>query len=114
MATYTTIANITKVALDGKFYIKGIGKYSYEKDKDNHWTILEGDTAGKTSLVDEKTLFELSDNDDVQRTILASAMVNKKAVKINVVKMPKTRQTDDEKVLSDGRPIFIVDSIEIP
>jgi hypothetical protein len=114
MAIFTTIANITKVALDGKFYVKGVGKYSYEKDKDNHWTILEGDTTEKTCLVDEKTLFELSDNDDVQRAILASAVVNKKSIKINVVEKFDTEQADDEKALSGGRSVFIVDSIEIP
>lgn len=89
MATYTTIANITKVALDGKFYIKGIGKYSYEKEKDEKYIVLENETVENSKFIKEDSL-ELFCEDVLQKDILVSSMLNKKALKMTIEKSGKS------------------------
>lgn len=89
MATYTTIANITKVALDGKFYIKGIGKYAYEKEKDEKYIVLENETVENSKFIKENSL-ELFCEDVLQKDILVSSMLNKKALKMTIEKSGKS------------------------
>lgn len=89
MAIFTTIANITKVALDGKFYIKGVGKYSYEKEKDEKYIVLENETVENSKFIKEDSL-ELFCEDVLQKDILVSSMLNKKALKMTIEKSGKS------------------------
>jgi hypothetical protein len=81
---YTVIATITEVEKDGNVHIKGAGKYIYEKDDKIKWLILEGASAETSKFLAETKDFVVDVKDDIQRAVLATAMINKKAVKLTI------------------------------
>ena len=84
VAKYTTIATITEVEKGGKVHLKGAGKYTYEKDDKSKWLILEGESAEKSKFLEETTDFVVDIDDEIQRAVLATAMINKKALKLTI------------------------------
>ena len=80
---YTIIANITEAENGGIFHLTGAGRYAYAKDEKTKWLLLEGKTAETTKLV-EKTEIVVGVNDNALSIILATAMINKKALKLTV------------------------------
>lgn len=81
---YTTIATITDVETGGKVHLKGAGKYIYEKDEKNKWIVLEGTSAETSKFLAETKDFVVDVKDDIQRAVLATAMINKKALKLTI------------------------------
>ena len=84
MATYTTIANVTKVDEEGYIYIRGVGKYSYEKNKDEKWIVLENvDTNDEPKFVKAED-YKLTCRGCFQRLLLTNAMLDKKSLKLTI------------------------------
>ena len=81
---YTIIATITEVGKDGKVHLKGTGKYVYESDAKTKWLVLEGVSAETSKFLEETTDFVVDVKDDIQRAVLVTAMINKKAVKLTI------------------------------
>jgi hypothetical protein len=84
---YTIIANVTEVENGGIFHLTGAGKYAYAKDEKTKWLVLEGDSAETTKLVENVELVA-NVNDETLKTILATAMINKKALKLTIEETP--------------------------
>lgn len=82
---YTIIANVTEVENGGIFHLTGADKYAYAKDETTKWLVLEGDSAETTKLVENVELVA-NVNDETLKTILATAMINKKALKLTIEK----------------------------
>lgn len=70
----------------------GAGRYAYAKDEKTKWLILEGKSAGTTKLV-EKTEIVVGVKDNTLSIILATAMINKKALKLTVEELKNEKQT---------------------
>lgn len=84
MPEYTTIATITEVNNDGKIRLKGAGKYIYEKDRESKWLVLEGTSAKVSKFLEETTDFVVAVEGEFQKVVLATAMINKKALKLTI------------------------------
>ena len=84
VAKCTTVATIIEVQKGGIVHIKGAGKYAYEKDHETKWLILEGESAEKSKFLEETTDFVVDIGDEIQRAVLATAMINKKALKLTI------------------------------
>lgn len=80
---YTIVATIAEVKDGGKVLLNGAGKYAYAKDEKTKWLVLEGDSAETTKLVENVELVA-NVNDETLKTVLATAMINKKALKLTV------------------------------
>ncbi|MDY6333086.1 MAG: hypothetical protein SPL52_16430, partial [Fibrobacter sp.] len=80
---YTIVATIAEVKDGGKVLLNGAGKYAYAKDEKTKWLVLEGDTAETTKLVENVELVA-NVNDETLKNILATAMINKKPLKLTV------------------------------
>ncbi len=93
MSEYTTTAIISEVKKDGKIYLKGCSKFIYEKDAQTKWLILEGNSACDSKFLEETTDFVVDMSDEILKIIIASAMINKKAMKLTVKK--DTNDTGD-------------------
>lgn len=98
MATYTTIANITKVAFDGKFYIKGVGKYSYERNNDEKYIVLENEAIENSKIIKEDSL-QLSYKGEFLNDFLVVAMMNKKSLKL---------------AIDEDKGLYSISAIEVP
>lgn len=84
---YTIVATIAEVKDGGKVLLNGAGKYAYAKDEKTKWLVLEGDSAETTKLVGNVELVA-NVNDETLKTILATAMINKKALKLTIEDTP--------------------------
>mgnify|MGYP003484855201 FL=1 len=84
MAIFTTIANITKVDEKGNIYIKGVGKYSYEKNKDEKWIVLENVATDDEPKFVKAEDFKLTCKGLIQRMLLTNAMLDKKSLKLTI------------------------------
>ena len=80
---YTIVANITGVENDGTIHLTGVGKYAYATDK-TKWLILEGSSADTSRFLDEKTEFVVGAQDEIHKIVLATAMINKKALRLTI------------------------------
>lgn len=106
MTTYTTIATITEVKKDNKMCLKGIGKYTYEKEYKTKWIILEEDNQKVPKFLDENTEFNVDSKAEIQKTILAMAMINKKAMKLKIEETASRNKSE--------QPTFTIVSILNP
>ena len=103
MAKYTTIATITEVKKDCIIRLKGCGKYIYEKDVQTKWLVLEGNSANDSKFLEETTDFIVDMGDEIQKAVIASAMINKKTLELAV-----------EKTTSNGNTRYSIISIKNP
>ena len=87
---YTIVAIINEVEKGGNVHLKGVSKYIYEKDNQTKWLILEGASAETSKFLEETTNFVVDVKDDIQRAVLATAMINKKALKLTIEEKAKT------------------------
>lgn len=87
MAEFTIVANIVKIEKNNdhvSIYVKGVGKYTYEKDKNNKWSVLEGEKP-ETSKFDNCNLECSIDKDNnILKDVVVDAMINNKALKLTV------------------------------
>lgn len=81
---YTIIAKITEMKNGGKVLLSGAGKYAYTKDENTKWIIFEGNSPESSKFISEKSEFIVDCENEIEMTILATAMINKKALKLTV------------------------------
>ena len=84
MNRYTIVSTITEVDNNGKVHLKGLGKYIYEKDEKTKWLVLEGNSPISSKFLDGNTEFVLTNNNEIMNSILATAMINGKALELTV------------------------------
>lgn len=83
MAEYTIVANIVKIE-KFKIYIKGVGKYAYEKDKDNKWSVLEGEKSDSSKFDNCNVECSIDNDNNILKDVVVAAMVNNKPLKITI------------------------------
>lgn len=81
---YTIVATIAEVKNGGKVLLNGAGKYAFAKDEKTKWLVLEGDSPKSSEFKDEKTEFVVDPKNEIEKTIFATAMINKKPLKLTV------------------------------
>jgi acyl-[acyl carrier protein]--UDP-N-acetylglucosamine O-acyltransferase len=81
---YTIIATIAEVKDGGNVLLNGAGKYAYIKDEKTKWLVLEGNSPESSKFMNEKTEFVVGSKNEIEKTIFATAMINKKALKLTV------------------------------
>ena len=81
---YAIVATIAEVKKGGKVLLNGAGKYAYAKDEKIKWLVLEGESLDSSKFMDEKTEFVVGPKNEIEKTIFATAMINKKALKLTI------------------------------
>lgn len=108
MATYTTIATIAEVKKDNKILLIGVGKYAYEKEDNTKWIILEEEAQNSPKFLPENTKFVIGNQDEIQKIILAMAMINKKPLKLTL------EESSSQKSKNKKHPNYTINSIKNP
>ena len=81
MAEYTIVAKIVKINSDSIF-IKGVGKYVYEKDKNDRWSVLEGKEPSSSKFDGGDIKCTIDNN--ILKDVVVNAMINNKPLKLTI------------------------------
>ena len=84
MSNYIITAIVTKIDSKGQITLNGVGKHRYEKSKDNYMNLLEGDDVKDSKLVELSTPYQVKMDVDLSKIILATAMLQKKPLKLTI------------------------------
>lgn len=87
MDQYTIIAKVVKVEKADKevfIYVKGVGKYAYEKDKDNKWSILESQEPNSSKFDGNDIKCSIDNDNNILKDVIVAAMVNHKPLKLTI------------------------------
>lgn len=90
---YTIVASIAEVKDCGIVLLNGAGKYAYSKEEKVRWLVLEGKSPDLSKFLDENTEFVISAQDEIQKTVFAIAMINKKTLKMTIIESEKDEKT---------------------
>ncbi len=83
MAEYKIVANVVKIE-KSKIYIKGVGKYAYERDKDNKWSVLEGEKPDSSKFDNCNVECSIDNDNNILKNVVVAAMVNNKPLKLTI------------------------------
>ena len=114
MAEYTVVAKVVKIEKADKevfIYVKGVGKYAYEKDKDNKWSILECQEPDLSKFDGCNVKCSIGNDNNILKDVVVAAMINNKPLKLTVT---QEHPSSENQSSNDKKPPYIITAVEMP